>query len=67
MRVLDLGCGTGFIGKRLLALGAAVVCFDLGSMLAQARGRCGDHAVIWLEMPIIFRSANIHLIWYFRP
>lgn len=43
LRVLDLGCGTGYFSQQLKRLGATVVCVDLSSaMLEQARNRCGD-------------------------
>ncbi|MDC0609514.1 malonyl-ACP O-methyltransferase BioC [Vibrio sp.] len=37
-RILDLGCGTGYLAKNLSARGAQVVCVDLSEkMLAKAR------------------------------
>lgn len=44
-KVLDVGCGTGYFSKHLIARGAKVVCLDLSKkMLEQARFRCGDAA-----------------------
>ncbi|EGQ8071588.1 malonyl-ACP O-methyltransferase BioC [Vibrio vulnificus] len=46
MRVLDLGCGTGYFSWQLLQRGAAVVCADLShEMLEQAKARCGQESV----------------------
>ncbi len=48
LKVLDIGCGDGFIGERFLASGIRVekfVCFDLSkNMLAQAKKRLGGNA-----------------------
>ncbi|CZF79276.1 Malonyl-[acyl-carrier protein] O-methyltransferase [Grimontia celer] len=41
--VIDLGCGTGYFTKQMLALGADMVALDLSDkMLEQAKVRCGD-------------------------
>ena len=49
-RVLDLGCGTGYFSQKLIERGADVVCFDLSlAMLAQAKNRCGDDHVAYLQ------------------
>lgn len=46
MRVLDLGCGTGYFSAILRERGAQVVCADLSyAMLAQAQQRCGDEGI----------------------
>ncbi len=45
VRVLDLGCGTGYCTERLVQRGAVVTCADLSEkMLEQARTRCGKTA-----------------------
>lgn len=42
LKVLDLGCGTGFFSQQLLKRGASVTCADLSrEMLEQAKQRCG--------------------------
>jgi 2-polyprenyl-3-methyl-5-hydroxy-6-metoxy-1,4-benzoquinol methylase len=44
-RVLDVACGNGLTSRRLAALGADVVAFDLSEeMIAHARGRTAQHA-----------------------
>jgi 2-polyprenyl-3-methyl-5-hydroxy-6-metoxy-1,4-benzoquinol methylase len=44
-RVLDIACGNGLTSRRLAALGADVVAFDLADeMIAHARRRTGEHA-----------------------
>ncbi len=49
LRILDLGCGTGYFSFQLKQLGAAVVCADLSSaMLEQARRRCGDDGMSYV-------------------
>ncbi|HBC3531332.1 TPA: malonyl-ACP O-methyltransferase BioC [Vibrio vulnificus] len=46
LRVLDLGCGTGYFSWQLLQRGAEVVCADLShEMLEQAKARCGLESV----------------------
>ncbi|MFA0569841.1 malonyl-ACP O-methyltransferase BioC [Vibrio gallaecicus] len=43
LKVLDLGCGTGYFSYQLLSRGADVVCVDLSQeMLNQSKLRCGD-------------------------
>jgi len=43
VRILDLGCGTGYFSQLLNQKGATVVCVDIATaMLEQARLRCGD-------------------------
>ena len=48
LKVLDIGCGDGFIGERFLASGIKIekfVCFDISqNMLAQAKKRLEGHA-----------------------
>ncbi|MFS1861808.1 malonyl-ACP O-methyltransferase BioC [Vibrio lentus] len=42
LKVLDLGCGTGYFSEQLVKRGAAVVCADLSNgMLDEAKQRCG--------------------------
>ncbi|CAM4027890.1 malonyl-ACP O-methyltransferase BioC [Vibrio neonatus] len=49
MRILDVGCGTGYFTEKLLARGAQVVALDLSSqMLQQARLRCQARATYCL-------------------
>ncbi|WP_165311718.1 malonyl-ACP O-methyltransferase BioC [Vibrio ziniensis] len=49
LRVLDLGCGTGYFSHQLKCLGATVVCADLSpAMLEQAQLRCGDDAMTYV-------------------
>ncbi|MHC4974362.1 MAG: class I SAM-dependent methyltransferase [Planctomycetota bacterium] len=44
-RVLDIACGNGLGSRRLAALGARVVAFDLAEeMIAHARRRAADHS-----------------------
>ena len=50
LRVLDLGCGTGYFSQQLKQLGANVVCADLSpAMLEQARERCGENSVTYVH------------------
>jgi malonyl-CoA O-methyltransferase len=45
VRVLDLGCGTGYCTEKLIQRGAVVTCADLSEkMLEQAKLRCGKAA-----------------------
>ncbi len=49
LRILDLGCGTGYFSDQLKQRGANVVCADLSpAMLEQARQRCGDSDVSYV-------------------
>lgn len=44
-RVLDIACGNGLTSRRLAAMGAEVVAFDLSEgMIAHARQRTAEHA-----------------------
>lgn len=46
LRVLDLGCGTGYCSDVLKQRGASVVCADISvDMLCAARERCGDEGM----------------------
>ena len=50
LRVLDIGCGTGFFSERLAEKGAIVIAADLSSeMLKQAKNRCADKVVEYRE------------------
>ncbi len=49
LRILDLGCGTGYFSDQLKQRGANIVCADLSpAMLEQARLRCGDNDVMYV-------------------
>ncbi|MCP4625198.1 MAG: methyltransferase domain-containing protein [bacterium] len=47
LRVLDVGCGSGFVGQRFVKAGVALsefVCFDISDeMLNEARSHLGQH------------------------
>lgn len=48
-RILDVGCGTGYLTEKLIQRGATVVALDLSDkMLEQARLRCGELATYYL-------------------
>jgi len=50
LRILDVGCGTGYCTEQLLQRGATVVAFDLSSaMLDKAKERCGEHNVSYVQ------------------
>ncbi|MCE7565316.1 malonyl-ACP O-methyltransferase BioC [Aliivibrio fischeri] len=50
LRILDVGCGTGYCCEALLKRGARVVAFDLSSvMLEKAKERCGDDNITYIQ------------------
>jgi len=50
LRVLDLGCGTGYFSYQLAKRGATVIAADISKpMLAQCQKRCTGMSVITLE------------------
>ncbi|AZL86928.1 malonyl-[acyl-carrier protein] O-methyltransferase BioC [Aliivibrio salmonicida] len=50
VRVLDIGCGTGYCSEQLLNRGATVVAFDLAhAMLVKAKERCGDYNISYVQ------------------
>ncbi len=50
LKVLDLGCGTGYFSYELNKMGAEVVCVDLSSvMLEQSRKRCGIDGMTYVQ------------------
>ncbi|MGL6257954.1 malonyl-ACP O-methyltransferase BioC [Vibrio sp. WXL103] len=51
MRVLDLGCGTGYFSLQLLNRGATVVCADLSThMLHRAQLRCTSPRASFIQV-----------------
>lgn len=68
LRVLDLGCGTGYFSALLRERGAQVVCADIShAMLEQAKQRCGDEGMSYQladaeQLPF----ASACLTWYFK-
>ncbi|MEZ8042812.1 malonyl-ACP O-methyltransferase BioC [Vibrio sp. 10N.237.312.C02] len=56
LKVLDLGCGTGYFSQQLVERGAEVVCADLSiGMLQKAEQRCG-------AMISLYRQADAELL-----
>ncbi|NOH34539.1 malonyl-ACP O-methyltransferase BioC [Vibrio chagasii] len=50
LKVLDLGCGTGYFSEQLLSRGAEVVCADLSlGMLEKAKQRCGSAVSLYQQ------------------
>ncbi|MCG9553030.1 malonyl-ACP O-methyltransferase BioC [Vibrio sp. Isolate31] len=50
LKVLDLGCGTGYFSEQLLNRGAEVVCADLSlGMLEKAKQRCGSDVSLYQQ------------------
>ncbi len=50
LRILDVGCGTGYCCEALLKRGARVVALDLSPiMLEKAKERCGDHNITYIQ------------------
>ena len=57
-RVLDLGCGTGVLARRLLRLGAHVVGADgSGEFLERARRRQGGESIEWAVVDALDEEA----------
>ncbi|MGF1746160.1 malonyl-ACP O-methyltransferase BioC [Vibrio minamisatsumaniensis] len=50
LKVLDLGCGTGYFSEQMVMRGAEVVCADLsGGMLERAEQRCGASVSLYQQ------------------
>ncbi len=50
LRIVDVGCGTGYCSEQLLKRGATVVAFDLSqSMLDKAKERCGELNISYVQ------------------
>ncbi|MCL4157044.1 UNVERIFIED_CONTAM: hypothetical protein GTU68_014090 [Idotea baltica] len=50
LKVLDLGCGTGYFSKQMIKRGAEVVCADLSvGMLERAEQRCGASVSLYQQ------------------
>ncbi|MEZ8349633.1 malonyl-ACP O-methyltransferase BioC [Vibrio splendidus] len=50
LKVLDLGCGTGYFSEQMIKRGAEVVCADLSvGMLGRAEQRCGTSVSLYQQ------------------
>ncbi|MEZ9417734.1 class I SAM-dependent methyltransferase, partial [Vibrio sp. 10N.286.49.E1] len=50
LKVLDLGCGTGYFSEQMMKRGAEVVCADLSiGMLKKAKQRCGKSVSLYQQ------------------
>lgn len=50
LKVLDLGCGTGYFSEQMVMRGAEVVCADLSAgMLGRAEQRCGTSVSLYQQ------------------
>ena len=53
-RVLDVGCGDGFLSARLAAAGCQVVALDADAgVLSRARARWPDSDVEWIHANVL--------------